>query len=91
MDICCLYEVGEDCGVWGTRTDTEDSLQNIKFDSERSELMIDLILILKRYYLLQENAFSLFRDSTAVTLCLAQVDTVIMTGDQLQAVLELPL
>ena len=28
---------GEDCGVWGTRTDTEDSLQNIKFDSERSE------------------------------------------------------
>ena len=27
---------GEDCGVWGTRTDTEDSLQNIKFDSERS-------------------------------------------------------
>ncbi|MEK9656333.1 MAG: N-carbamoylsarcosine amidohydrolase, partial [Halieaceae bacterium] len=28
---------GEDCGIWGTRTDTPDSLQNIKFDSERSE------------------------------------------------------
>ena len=26
-----------DCGVWGTRTDTADSLQNIKFGSERSE------------------------------------------------------
>ena len=27
----------EDAGVWGTRTDTPDSLQNIKFGSERSE------------------------------------------------------
>ena len=28
---------GEDCGVWGTRTDTPDSLQNIKADSRRAE------------------------------------------------------
>lgn len=28
---------GEDAGVWGTRTDTPDSLQNIKFGSRRSE------------------------------------------------------
>ena len=28
---------GEDAGVWGQRTDTPDSLQNIKFDSQRSE------------------------------------------------------
>ena len=28
---------GEDCGIWGTRTDTPDSLQNIKFGSERAE------------------------------------------------------
>ena len=28
---------GEDAGIWGTRTDTPDSLQNIKFGSERSE------------------------------------------------------
>src|ERR1700721_4607463 len=27
-----------DCGVWGTRTNTVDSLQNIKVDSERSKL-----------------------------------------------------
>ena len=26
---------GGDAGVWGTRTDTPDSLQNIKYDSER--------------------------------------------------------
>ena len=27
-----------DAGVWGTRTDTEDSLQNIKYGSERHQL-----------------------------------------------------
>ena len=35
---------GEDCGIWGTRTNTPDSLQNIKFGSDRSELD-DLSLI----------------------------------------------
>ena len=30
-------ESAEDAGIWGTRTDTPDSLQNIKFNSERSE------------------------------------------------------
>src|SRR6266481_1926049 len=29
---------GEDCGVWGTRSDTPDSLQNIKADSRRAQL-----------------------------------------------------
>ena len=28
---------GEDCGVWGTRTNTPDSLQNVKVGSRRSE------------------------------------------------------
>lgn len=28
---------GEDAGVWGTRTNTPDSLQNIKFNSRRAE------------------------------------------------------
>ena len=31
-------ESGEDAGVWGTRTNTEDSLQNIKVGSPRAEL-----------------------------------------------------
>ncbi len=30
-------ESGEDAGVWGTRTDTPDSLQNIKHGSERAQ------------------------------------------------------
>jgi maleamate amidohydrolase len=29
-------ESGEDCGVWGTRSDTSDSLQNIKEGSRRA-------------------------------------------------------
>ena len=29
---------GEDCGVWGTRSNTPDSLQNIKVGSRRAEL-----------------------------------------------------
>lgn len=32
-----FMDSGEDCGIWGTRTDTPDSLQNIKFGSERAE------------------------------------------------------
>ena len=28
---------GQDCGVWGTRTDTPDSLQNIKICARRHE------------------------------------------------------
>ena len=31
-------ESGEDAGVWGTRTNTPDSLQNIKHGSERAQL-----------------------------------------------------
>jgi hypothetical protein len=31
-------ESGEDAGVWGTRTNTPDSLQNIKHGSRRAEL-----------------------------------------------------
>jgi len=30
-------EDGSDCGIWGTRTDTPDSLQNIKYGSRRHE------------------------------------------------------
>ena len=35
---------GEDCGVWGTRTNTPDSLQNIKVGSRRSEFDDRLVI-----------------------------------------------
>ena len=39
---------GGDAGIWGTRTDTPDSLQNIKFGSRRSEFDDKLIIDDKR-------------------------------------------
>lgn len=72
---------GEDAGVWGTRTDTPDSLQNIKFDSERSEfddrLTIDPIndtIYLKK----MPSAF--FETQLQSLLVWHQVDTVVLTG-----------
>ena len=72
---------GEDAGVWGTRTNTEDSLQNIKFDSERSEfderLEIDHtndVIYLKK----MPSAF--FETQLQSLLVWHQVDTVVLTG-----------
>ncbi len=72
---------GEDAGVWGQRTDTPDSLQNIKFDSERSEfddrLNIDHekdVIYLKK----MPSAF--FETQLQSLLVFHQVDTVILTG-----------
>ena len=42
---------GEDAGVWGTRTDTPDSLQNIKIGEERNEFVTDMV------FLAQKKAF----------------------------------
>lgn len=72
---------GEDAGIWGTRTDTEDSLQNIKFNSRRSEfddrLQIDRekdVIYLKK----MPSAF--FETQLQSLLVWHQVDTVILTG-----------
>jgi maleamate amidohydrolase len=71
----------EDAGVWGTRTDTPDSLQNIKFNSQRSEfderLEIDRdkdVIYLKK----MPSAF--FETALQSLLVWHQVDTVILTG-----------
>ncbi|WP_371189338.1 isochorismatase family protein [Thalassotalea maritima] len=71
----------EDAGVWGTRTNTEDSLQNIKFASDRSEfdprLQIDHqndVIYLKK----MPSAF--FETALQSLLVWHQVDTVIVTG-----------
>lgn len=69
-----------DAGVWGTRTDTEDSLQNIKYDSERHkldprcEIGVDDLQYTKR----MPSAF--FETPLASYLIWHKVDTVIVTG-----------
>ncbi|SJZ87212.1 Nicotinamidase-related amidase [Enhydrobacter aerosaccus] len=72
---------GEDCGVWGTRTDTPDSLQNIKSGSRRAALddrcEIDRshdIVINKRM------ASAFFETNLASLFTFHGVDTVIVTG-----------
>ena len=69
-----------DAGIWGTRTDTEDSLQNIKYDSERHEfdprceIDADDMTYTKR----MPSAF--FETPLASYLTWHKVDTVVVTG-----------
>lgn len=71
---------GEDCGVWGTRTDTPDSLQNIKAGSrragldERCEIERGDIVINKRM------ASAYFETNLPSLLTFHGVDTVVVTG-----------
>jgi maleamate amidohydrolase len=70
-----------DAGVWGTRSDTPDSLQNIKYDSERHAFdprvqideAVDLI-----YTKRMPSAF--FETPLRSYLTWHQVDTVVVTG-----------
>jgi maleamate amidohydrolase len=72
---------GADCGVWGTRTNTPDSLQNIKYGSERHAFdqrveideAVDLVFT-KR----MPSAF--FETQLASYLIFHKVDTVVVTG-----------
>ncbi len=74
-------ESGEDAGIWGTRTDTPDSLQNIKFGSERSEFddRLDIDTVKDVIYL--KKMPSAFFETQLQSLCVwHKVDTVILTG-----------
>jgi hypothetical protein len=50
----------EDAGVWGTRTNTEDSLQNIKVVSVRAEMDDRLELDQKRDIFINKRIASVF-------------------------------
>ncbi len=71
---------GADAGVWGTRTDTEDSLQNIKYGSDRHaydprcEIESGDLEFTKR----MPSAF--FETPLASYLVWHKVDTVVVTG-----------
>jgi maleamate amidohydrolase len=71
----------EDAGIWGTRTDTPDSLQNIKFNSERSEfddrLEIDEV---KDVIYLKKMPSAFFETQLQSLLVFHQCDTLILTG-----------
>jgi len=69
---------GEDCGVWGTRSDTPDSLQNIKEGSPaldpRVQRLPSDILINKRM------ASAFFETNLRSLLTFHGTDTVVVTG-----------
>lgn len=74
-------ESGEDAGVWGTRTNTPDSLQNIKVGSERSELDDRLELDRSRDVFVNKRMASVFFETNLQSLMVwHKVDTVILTG-----------
>ena len=71
----------EDAGIWGTRTDTPDSLQNIKFGSERSEFDDRLDVDRDRDVIYLKKIPSAFFETQLQSLLVwHQVDTVILTG-----------
>lgn len=74
-------ESGEDAGVWGTRTNTEDSLQNIKFNSRRAafddRLEVDKI---KDVIYCKRMPSPFFETPLQSLLVWHQIDTIILTG-----------
>ena len=73
-------ESGEDCGVWGTRTNTLDSLQNIKIGSRRAALDERLQIEATDIVINKRMASVFFETHLASLLVWHRVDTVIITG-----------
>lgn len=72
---------GEDAGVWGTRTNTPDSLQNIKIGSERHEFDDRLEIDFKRDAVYNKLMPSVFHETPLRSLLVwHRADTVIITG-----------
>ncbi len=74
-------ESGEDCGVWGTRTNTPDSLQNIKVGSARSEFDDRLDIDRTRDIIINKRmASAFFETNLGSVFNFHGVDTVVVTG-----------
>ena len=70
-----------DAGVWGMRTNTEDSLQNIKEGSDRAALDPRLEVDRNRDAVLNKRMASVFHETPVASLLnWHRVDTVILTG-----------
>ncbi|MDO5604304.1 MAG: isochorismatase family protein [Paracoccus sp. (in: a-proteobacteria)] len=70
-----------DAGVWGTRTNTPDSLQNIKYDSERHEFDERCEIDEKQDVIYTKRMPSAFFETPLQSLLVWHgVDTVVLTG-----------
>ncbi|MFZ9734896.1 MAG: isochorismatase family protein [Burkholderiaceae bacterium] len=74
-------ESGEDCGVWGTRTNTPDSLQNIKVGSRRAEFDDRLKIDHQKDIIVNKRMASAFFETNLGSIFnFHGVDTVVVTG-----------
>lgn len=74
-------ESGEDCGIWGTRSDTPDSLQNIKVGSRRSEFDDRLEIDTQRDIIINKRMASAFFETNLGSIFgFHGIDTVVVTG-----------
>jgi nicotinamidase-related amidase len=72
---------GEDCGVWGTRDDTADSLQNIKTRSRRAGLDERCEIDRARDIVVNKRMASAFFETNLGSLFTFHgIDTVVVTG-----------
>ncbi len=71
---------GEDCGVWGTRTDTPDSLQNTKVGSPKAELDPRTERAASDIVFNKRMASAFFETHLRSLLTFHGVDTVVVTG-----------
>ena len=72
---------GEDCGLFGSRTDTPDSLQNIKLGSRRAEFDDRLVIDRVSDIIVNKKMPSAFHETPLQSLAVHHgCDTVIVTG-----------
>ena len=69
-----------DAGVWGTRTNTPDSLQNIKYDSERHDYDPRVAIGPDDLQYSKRMPSAFFETQLASYLVWHKVDTVVVTG-----------
>jgi len=74
-------ETAADAGVWGTRTDTPDSLQNIKYGSKRTEFddRLDIDPAVDAVYT-KRMPSAFFETPLNSFLTWHKIDTVVVTG-----------
>ena len=71
---------GDDAGVWGTRSDTADSLQNIRYDSERHAYDPRCQVDARDLQYTKRMPSAFFETPLASFLVFHRVDTVVITG-----------
>jgi maleamate amidohydrolase len=71
---------GEDCGIWGTRSDTPDSLQNIREGSPRAELDPRLDRAPADIVINKRMASAFFETNLRSLLQWHRIDTLVVTG-----------